>query len=864
MSAGAEGASGVLRAGDALRLAARVAGVLGERGVRAEHRVLLCAANSTGYAVVLAALVTLGASVVPVDHRHPAAEVRRLADLARADHVLDGDAVAELVAVAAPRPDASTPDWSAWRDRPDALIAWTSGTTGRPRAVVRSGASLLDNTDRTLARMGYRPDDVLLPLLPFSHQYGLSLLLLWLRVGCSLVVAPEARVDRALALAREHGVTVVDATPMTYHTALNLLRRDPGLLDGARVRLWCVGGCPLDPALADRFRREVGQPLLDGYGCTEAGNIALATPDDPVGCGLPLPGVEVAVLDADGLPVAPGVTGEVVVTSPDTTGGLLDDTGGLRARPPGPYRTGDVGLLDDRGRVHVLGRHAAVHRMGHTLHPGALARKAAACGAPVQVVPLPDTRLGSRLVFVVADPEGRDERYWRDRVRAVLPAYEHPNRVVVVDAFPVTGNGKPDPGRLAELARRTVAPRPRAAGAVPFPERVDRLRAVAEFLRAERAAVSDVLCAISPYRSVQAEIAGSLRTLAGAVEEVGRHRPREVARLAAFMPSNLVCYSYVLYLLVPSLYTGRSVFRPSTKVAGTALALHELLAPVHDLPVQPSALSQRRFLESEARDADVVVFTGTYANVEGIRAALRPEQLLLFFGQGINPFVVVDGADLNTAVLDAIRVRLLNSGQDCFGPDVLLVPEADSAQFVELLVKRLDELRYGPYTDRDADYGPLFYDSALEVATEYLRRNREHIVHGGTVDLRSRHLRPTVLVRRCADRAPVEEVFSPVFNVLVYRDREELWSFLREPFVNDRAMAAMVYGDDPGTVELLARRHQVCVNRTLLDVEDGNRPFGGRGVQAGYAAHRNRRTAEPLLISKAVADHLGTAARAED
>ncbi|GAA1288489.1 aldehyde dehydrogenase family protein [Saccharothrix xinjiangensis] len=860
MCAAAEGAVGVLRAAEAVDLAARVVAELRDRGVRPEHRVLLCGANSTRYATVLLALTGLGVSIVPVDHRQPAGEVDRLAELTGADHVLtDGD-VDALVAAAARRPRGGELSAAAWHDRSDALIAWTSGSTGRPKGVVRSGASVLDNTRRTLERMAYRADDVLLPLLPFSHQYGLSLVLLWWRAGCSLVVAPRTRLDQALDLAREHRATVVDATPMSYHTVLNLLRRDPGLLDGLPVRLWCVGGCPLDPALAERFRREVGAPLLDGYGSTETGNVALATPRDPVGCGRPLPGVRVAVLDEGGAPLPSGVTGELVVTSPDTTGGHLDDEGRFHPRPAGPYRTGDVGFLDAAGAVHVLGRRAAVHRMGHTLYPEALAHKASACGAPVQVVPLEDDRTGSRLVFVVADPERRDGRHWRARIEALLPVYEHPNRVVVVDEFPSTTTGKPDVDRLAALAREAV-PRARQVGtrSVPFPERASRLRAVADFLRTDRGKVLEVLGEVTPHKAAQAELAGALRTLAGAVEEVRTHRPRPVERLAAFMPSNLLCYSYVLYLLVPALYTGRLVFRPSSKVADAARRLHDLLAPVHGLPIECSDLSQRRFLESAAHDADVVVFTGAYGNVERIRPELRPEQLLLFFGQGVNPFVVVDGADLGAAALDAMRVRLLNTGQDCFGPDVFLVPGADAERFVELLVKGLGELRYGDYADQDADYGPLYYDSAVEAAVDYLHRHRAHIVHGGRIDLRERHLQPTVLVRSCDERVPVEEVFSPIFNIAVYRDREQLWSFLREPYVNDRAMAAMVYGDDPGTVDLLARRHQVCVNRTLLDVEDGNQPFGGRGVVANYAAVRGRRVAEPLLISKAIADHLGTA-----
>ncbi|CAL99948.1 acyl-CoA synthetase (AMP-forming)/AMP-acid ligase II [Saccharopolyspora erythraea NRRL 2338] len=865
------------------RAACGIAEGLRERGVRTADRVLLCGDNSAEYVLVLLALMRLGASIVLTDHRQTPQEARRAADVAQVRWTVADAGVAtsagrrlEITELVEDRPDAGTAELSLrdWYCLPDGLITWSSGTRGPAKGVVRSGKSFLDNVERSRRRMGYRPDDVLMPLLPFSHQYGLSMVLLWWQVRCSLLVAPYRRLDHALELGGRWGATVLDATPMTYHSVLNLGAGRPGLLSALRtVRMWCVGGSPLSPALADRFRAATGRPLLDGYGSTETGNIALAAPGDETGCGHPLDAVEVLVLDTGGAVAAPGRLGEIAVQSPDLTSGYLEPDGGVRPLPPGPHRTGDVGFVDEDGHVFVLGRRGAVHRMGHTLYPDVLAHKAAACGAPVHVLATEDERTGCQLVFVVADPRLRAGGYWRRRIQDVLPSYEHPNRVVVVEEMPLNSNGKPDTGQLDRLLRGTASggasspavpaqtrrgPTPRNAR-IPFAERLDALRAVEDFLRNERGAVLDVLTEISPLKTAESELASSLATLAGARAEVERHGPRRLSRLAVFMPSNVLCYSYVLYLLVPALYAERIAFRASAQVGAPARRLHELLAPVHGLPVHPHQVSQRRFVDEPVSEADVVVFTGAYDNAEQIRSRLRPEQLMLFFGQGVNPFVVASGADLDLAVADAVRIRMLNSGQDCFGPDVFLVDAAEADRFVELLVKRLGELRYGDYRDADADYGPLFYDSALQKATEYLRRNHERIVFGGRVDLRDRHLHPTVLVRSSSDDLVVEELFSPIFNVVVHHDREQLRAVLRTPFVTDRAMAAMVYGDDPETVELLARRHQVCHNRSILDAENGNRPFGGHGIVANYAAHRGRRVAEPLLVSKAVADHLSAA-----
>jgi acyl-CoA reductase-like NAD-dependent aldehyde dehydrogenase len=390
-------------------------------------------------------------------------------------------------------------------------------------------------------------------------------------------------------------------------------------------------------------------------------------------------------------------------------------------------------------------------------------------------------------------------------------------------------------------------------------ERLPLLDAVRRTLEEHPEPVLDVLTRISPYKAAVFELRSAIETLAGAAEEVRAHRPRQLALLAVFMPSNVLLYSYVLYLLLPSLYTERVVVRPASVVREPFRDLHELLAAEHGLPIELSGASQREFVQVPVAAADLVVFTGAYRNAEQVRACLRPEQLMLFFGQGINPFVVGEHADLRRAAEDAIRIRLLNSGQDCFAPDVFLVHQAVRDGFVAELSARLASLKCGDYVDPQADYGPLYYDSALQHIAEYLRRNQERIVHGGRVDFRTGVVEPTVILGTMKGRPAVSELFAPVFNVVGYSALEQLRDCLTSPYFEERAMGAMVYGAEAEVTELLAAKHTVAVERTLLDVENGNRPFGGRGVMANYAALHRKLHAEPLLISKAVGDYLGHA-----
>ncbi|MCQ4043223.1 class I adenylate-forming enzyme family protein [Streptantibioticus rubrisoli] len=448
------------------RDALRVAAVIRDGGVGTGDRVMLKAGNSAAWVCVLYALMHVGASIVLVDQQEHVEETRRIAlrtgvkktfvdDDAPIDAEADPVHLYELLVAAADRPaDAGQLSFDAWGELPDGLIMWTSGSTGTPKGVVKSGAKFLRNLERNAAQVGHRGDDVLLPLLPFAHQYGLSMVLIAWLTRCSLVIAPYRRLDHALRMAGQTGTTVIDATPSSYRSILNLVTRKPALrVHLESTRMFCVGAAPLDAPLVAAYTEEFGLPLLDSYGSTELGNIAFATLDNPVATGRPMEGIRVRIVDEDGRPVPAGEAGEIQVDTPDALEGHLAEDGTLIPAPTGWQPTGDLGHLDEHGNLFVLGRKLAVHRMGYTLYPELIERKVEAAKCPVRVVPLPDERRGAQLVFFVEDEQRRDAAHWREVLDALLPAYERPNRVIVLDAFPLNRNGKPDKRRLEALAQ---------------------------------------------------------------------------------------------------------------------------------------------------------------------------------------------------------------------------------------------------------------------------------------------------------------------------------------------------------------------------------------------------------------------------
>ena len=876
---------------DILIETARIGAALRRRGVAESDRVLLSTVNSDVSVLTILALLDLGVSIGLVDrgisqercaalvadsgarwfvsdHDHLEAPFDRVGvGWIPLRELADADLVVEPAGLTLDR----------WAERQDGLIVWTSGSLGRPKGVVRTGASVLRNVARTQERMAYHDNDVLLPLLPFTHQYGLSILLLWWQARATLTLVPSRRIDLALDTIARRAVTVVDAVPAGYEGMLRMIatgRVNANTL--GTVRMWCVGGEPLQDDLRQRFLGRMGRPLLDGYGSSEAGNIALATTTNPVHCGRPLDGITVAVLDDAGVPVPAGELGEVVVTSPDIMAGTLEPGGKVRPIHRPAYHTQDIGFLDEGGNVRVLGRKAAVHRFGNTLYPDAIAAQLASCGAPVRVLPVENGRLGTELVFAVADPTGRPAAHWRRVFAGLVDESALPNKVVVLPEFPRHGNGKTDLVRLGQLAAEAIGPR-RGTSDIPtrrsarigqatdlspvaFADRITALQDLVGLLTERRAEVLRIMTEVSNHRTASDELDASIEALEGAVAEVIRYGPPAVDQISVLMPSNIPLYGYVLYLVIPTLYSRRVVFRPSRSIADQTRRLHDLLSAEHGLPIVLDDSGQREFLATQGTRSDVLVFTGTYDNAEQVRAELPRTTLFCFFGQGVNPFVVGADADLTAAVDGLLRVRMLNSGQDCFGPDVVFVHAAVSARFLNLLCRKVESLRYGALDDPLADYGPMFYAEAFESTLDYLRTHRDLLAAGSQIDFMQSHLRPTVLIHPADTTFLPPELFAPVFNVVPFTNTEWLHGMLTHAYYAERSMAATVYGTMPDTVEKLRKRHTVSVNETLAEVENGNRPFGGRGIRANYVALGKKRHAEPLLLSKAIADHLPAAA----
>ncbi len=492
-------------------LSDRFAGLLSAQGVRPGDAVGVYLGNCPQFSIAMLGILKLGAVHVPVNPLLKGRELQHelddagvgvllaqtdlleLVETVRADtpvHTVLATALGDLL-VGTPQPAQAqapfdtTPDpRSDWhrvlaaqpapaRDSdPDALAAlnYTGGTTGLPKGCEHTQGHMA-YTAATATLAGGTPvgenASVGLNFLPVfwiaGEDFGILKPLL---NGQTIVLMTRWDPAAAAALIARYAVTDMVATVDNYVELMDLPGFDGAAFAGVVNPLAVSFVLKLTPELRARWRALTSGTLREAsYGMTEthtADTFTLGFQDDdrdltadPVFCGLPVPGTDILVVDADGAPVPVGGTGEIVVRSPSIlTAYHRRPDATAEAIRHGWLHTGDVGMIDEWGAVHYLARTKEMIKVnGMSVFPSeveALLKHHPAVGA-VSVVPRPDPRKGQvPLAFVVsAGPvDAAELTAW---ARENMAGYKVPD-FVVVDALPMTATGKVRKGELFERA----------------------------------------------------------------------------------------------------------------------------------------------------------------------------------------------------------------------------------------------------------------------------------------------------------------------------------------------------------------------------------------------------------------------------
>ncbi|MFN3218573.1 MAG: AMP-binding protein [Acidimicrobiales bacterium] len=343
-------------------------------------------------------------------------------------------ALADLVAAAGRGPDDL------------AAMLYTSGTTGRPKGAMLTHRGLVANARALVDAWGFTADDVLVHALPIFHVHGL-----FVALHCALATTAHVRF-----LPRFDVDAVVDALPastvfMGVPTHYVRLLDDPRLNADtcASMRLFTSGSAPMTTATHQRFTARTGHRIVERYGMTEAGIITTNPLDGdrvPGTVGFALDDVELRVR-ADGSACKPGETGVVEISGPHLFAGYwnLPDRTAEAHTDDGWFVTGDVGSLDDEGRLSLEGRSGdMIITGGENVYPKEIEQHLDTMASVVEsaVVGLPHPDFGEAVTaFVVADGafDPADALVLLDRSLARM---KHPKAFIVVDALPRNTMGK--------------------------------------------------------------------------------------------------------------------------------------------------------------------------------------------------------------------------------------------------------------------------------------------------------------------------------------------------------------------------------------------------------------------------------------
>jgi long-chain acyl-CoA synthetase len=333
-----------------------------------------------------------------------------------------------------------------------AVLLFTSGTAGSPKAAMLTHGNLRANFGQAGAvPQSERSDDVILGIVPLYHILGLNGVLgLALASGASIVLIERFDPASALEAVQAQGVTIVAGPPTMWSAWASLSDVPDDAM--ASVRLAISGAARLPDDVAQRIEQRFGVHLWEGYGLTETAPIVTTSigTEAPLGSiGVPVPGVEVRLVDGDGDDVLVGDAGEIWVRGPNVFAGYWEDAAatGAALTEDGWLRTGDMAVLDDDGFLYLVDRAKdLIIVSGFNVYPAeveeVLAEHPAVEACAVVGVPHPHTGETVKAHVVPVAGTAVEEDDLIEWCQARIARYKCPTKVNFTDEIPQGLAGK--------------------------------------------------------------------------------------------------------------------------------------------------------------------------------------------------------------------------------------------------------------------------------------------------------------------------------------------------------------------------------------------------------------------------------------
>lgn len=429
------------------------------QGIGQGENVGLFCHNSAEFIYTYFAIISLGAVVVPINHMLTPREVsfiiedagirnmvtERLIELPK---IINQMVLPDFVPNLHPVKGDYILDHPVFNGEKECVIIYTSGTTGYPKGAVLSFNNLIKNAEAIGGALRLNKTDNLLCVLPMFHSFAWTVTVLAaLLEGACLTIMPAFLPKEVIGVIRDLGVTVVCGVPtmFNYYTSLGTAE------DFAGVRLFVSGGASLPVETMKQFRQKIGKSIMEGYGLSEASPVVTMNPLDrgKVGSiGVPLPGVDVKIVDRDGKALPQGEIGELVTRGPNVMKGyfnLPEET--KQTIVDGWLHTGDLAYVDEEGYYFIVDRLKDIIIFGGLniypreieeviyQYPGISEAAAVGVNDPVR---------GEIVCAFIALQDGADFeiKSFKRFLHKNLAQYKMPKKIIRVPALPKNATGK--------------------------------------------------------------------------------------------------------------------------------------------------------------------------------------------------------------------------------------------------------------------------------------------------------------------------------------------------------------------------------------------------------------------------------------
>lgn len=400
---------------------------------------------------------------------------------------------------------------------------------------------------------------------------------------------------------------------------------------------------------------------------------------------------------------------------------------------------------------------------------------------------------------------------------------------------------------------------------------------IAKIIKKEENNLIKILIQYEPYSVAQYEIERCIRTLKS-IDENQQYFKKKVGTISVFMPSNLPLYSLIIFALIPGFIAEKLYVHPNAALRRLEIVqnlCNTLEMEKHLLNIDITSEEHDVFVERYVKRSKVVIFTGRGTTRAKIEKIMPEDSILIFNGAGHNPLVVAEDADVDKAAEDSVFVKFFNSGQDCAGPDSILVHKKIAGEFVKKFKNECSKLVVDKFSNKKTFIGPIHQESELKRLEKIISDNKDNVIYGKKVDFDNHIIHPTIISSKITEKVNFKETFGPIAFIVEYEEDEELKLYFQDKGgkYQYNKMYVSLYGNSRyirSNCDVILLNDNVNTkngagivlnNQTIHDLEIGTRAYGGYSKGASAVIYKNSRreiskNALPILIPEIITELL--------